>query len=403
MAVEPQVEPELDRSPIAVDDEREVAETVGTRRPGLSVAAGRRVLGELARPLALFVASRLVTLSAIGIAVVVKGVVFSDVIHIWDGGWWMSTTLHGYPHAVPMVDGHAGESTIAFFPLFPLLARGVMNVTGLPLLGSLLVVTTVFGGLTAVGLWYLTRRILDADTADRTVALFCFFPGSFIFSLVYAEPVMLALAVGCLLFLLQRRWLLAGVLAAMATASRPNAAVLIVCCAWEAGFAVMRRREWRALIAPALAPVGIVSFFVFLRVRTGSLRAWFDVEKGGWNERIEPTALWHYIQTFARNGFAEWNIPVPLAGAVLILIGAVLLVRARVPPVLLVYTAGIVILTLSSKTLGARPRFVLTAFPLFIGLAAHVRRLGFTVVVAVFAALLTLITVLSTATLALTP
>ena len=403
MAVEPQVESQLDRSLIAVDDEPAAAEPVEARRGGLSVATARRVGGEVARPLGLFVASRLVTLSAIGIAVVVKGVVFSDVIHIWDGGWWMSTTLHGYPHAVPMVDGHAGESTIAFFPLFPLLARGVMNVTGLPVLRSLLVVTTVFGALTATGLWYLTRRILDADTADRTVALFCFFPGSFIFSLVYAEPVMLALAVGCLLFLLQRRWLLAGVLAAMATASRPNAAVLIVCCAWEAGFAVMRRREWRALIAPALAPVGIVGFFVFLRVRTGSLRAWFDVEKGGWNERIEPTALWHYIQTFARNGFAEWNIPVPLAGAVLILIGAVLLVRARVPPVLLVYTAGIVILTLSSKTLGARPRFILTAFPLFIGLGAHVRRLGFTVVVAVFAGLLTLITVLSTATLALTP
>ncbi len=38
MAVEPQVEPQLDRTPIAVDDEREVAETIGTRRPGLSVA-----------------------------------------------------------------------------------------------------------------------------------------------------------------------------------------------------------------------------------------------------------------------------------------------------------------------------------------------------------------------------
>ena len=292
MAVEPQVEPQLDRTPIAVEDEREVAGMVGNGRPALSMATGRRVIGEVARPLGLFVASRLVTLSAIGIAVVVKGVVFSDVIHIWDGGWWMSTALHGYPHAVPMIDGHAAQSTIAFFPMFPLLARAVMNVTGLPLLGSLLVVTTVFGGLTAVGLWYLTRRVLDADAADRTVALFCFFPGSFVFSLVYAEPVMLALAVGCLLFLLQRRWLLAGVLAAMATASRPNAAVLIVCCAWEAGFAVMRRRV-AGPDRPALAPAGIVSYFVFLRVRTGSMRAWFDVEKGGWNERIEPTALWH--------------------------------------------------------------------------------------------------------------
>ncbi|MDQ1396778.1 MAG: hypothetical protein QOG64_2037, partial [Acidimicrobiaceae bacterium] len=114
-------------------------------------------------------------------------------------------------------------------------------------------------------------------------------------------------------------------------------------------------------------------------------------------------ALIHYVQTFARNGFAEWNTPVPLAGTVLIAVTAILLIRARVPAVVLVYTAGIVALTLASKTLGARPRFVLTAFPLFIGLAVHVRRLGFTVLVAVSAAMLALITVLSTSTVVLTP
>ncbi|MDQ1396755.1 MAG: hypothetical protein QOG64_2014, partial [Acidimicrobiaceae bacterium] len=326
-------EDELGSAGSAMDPSRAPAR----RSPRLAQprVVGRRLL-EISRPVGLFAASRVVTVAALAITVVVKGLPAFRVFQSWDSSWWVATAALGYPHGVPVVDGHAAASTIAFFPLLPLLTRGVMHLTGLSPLRSALLVTTLFGAATATGLWYLTKRLFGAATADRAVALFCFFPGSFVFSLVYAEPVMLALAIGCLIALLQRRWLVAGVLAALATATRPNAVVLIACCGWEAGAAILRRREWRSLVAPALAPAGIVAYFWFLDVRTGSLTAWFDVEKGGWGERIQPTALIHYVQTFARNGFAEWNTPVPLAVTVLIAVTAILLIRARVPAVVLV-------------------------------------------------------------------
>ena len=385
-----------------LDEEEEAAPSPAPADAKLT--PGQRAI-EILRPVGVYAASRVVCLAAAGIAVVAARRSFTSLFLPWDSGWYVTTAMTGYPHSVPMVDGHAAASHIAFFPVLPLLTRGLYHLTGLSPLRAGLVVTFVFGALTAVLLWYLARRLFGPEVADRTVALFCFFPGSFVFSLVYAEPVMLALAIGCLIALLDRRWVVAGVLAALATATRPNAVVLVACCAFEAGRAILQRRDWRSLVAPVLAPLGIIVFFVFLRVRTGSWTAWFRVEEGGWGERIQPTALLHYAHIFLRQGFREWNYPVPLFGALLIVILGVLLLRlgSRVPPVLLVYTACIVALTLASKTLGARPRFVLTAFPLFFGLAYYVRRTAFTVLVAVFAGMLSMITILSLSTLALTP
>src|SRR5207302_760700 len=91
-------------------------------------------------------------------------------------------------------------------------------------------------------------------TARRATLLFCFFPGSIVFSMVYSEGVMIALAAGCLLALQQRRWLLAGVLGGLATAARPNAVVLVVACGWAAVDAVVRR-GWPAPVTAYTAGV----------------------------------------------------------------------------------------------------------------------------------------------------
>src|SRR5918997_3741746 len=110
--------------------------------------------------------------------------------------------------------------------------------------------------------------------------------------MVFSESLMLMLAFLTLLALLSRRWISAGVASALATASRPNAVALCACCLWEAVRAIREDREWKALIAPLLAPVGFLGFMLFLKVRTGEM-AWFRVEREGWGERFD-----FGIQTF---------------------------------------------------------------------------------------------------------
>src|SRR5207244_1786643 len=138
-------------------------------------------------------------------------------------------------------------------------------------------------GLTAcLLLWRLVHHLSGPASADRAVALFCFFPGAMILSLPYSEGLMLALAIGCLHALLRRRWVTAGVLAALATATRPNAMALVAACAWAAAVAVWRRREWRALAAPALAPLGLVAFFAYLARHTGDAGAYWRTQRQAW-------------------------------------------------------------------------------------------------------------------------
>src|SRR5207302_5593334 len=126
----------------------------------------------------------------------------------------------------------------------------------------------------------------DRRVADRAAVLFAFSPGAFVLSLVYAEGLLVLLSAACLLALLERRWLLAGVLAALAGATRPNATAAMLACAWAAGVAIWKDREWRAAVAPLLAPVGVLGFFVFLWWHTGGAVIWFRGEFQGWGGRV---------------------------------------------------------------------------------------------------------------------
>jgi hypothetical protein len=55
----------------------------------------------------------------------------ADAMCHWDCAWYEQIALHGYggpPRATP---ADFGQASWAFFPLYPLLIRGVMGVTGL--------------------------------------------------------------------------------------------------------------------------------------------------------------------------------------------------------------------------------------------------------------------------------
>ena len=96
------------------------------------------------------------------------------------------------------------------------------------------------------------------------MTLLCLYPGSVVMSWSYSEPLLIVCAAACLLLLDARRWVLAGLAAAIATGTRPNGLALVAVCAVGALIAIRQRREWRALAA-ALAPTGSIAFFVYSR------------------------------------------------------------------------------------------------------------------------------------------
>ncbi len=166
-------------------------------------------------------------------------------------------------------------------------------MTGLSTLHAAILVSFVLGAAATVLVWQLAARLVGRDKANRATALFVFFPGAFVLSMAYAETLMIVAAAACLLFLLDRRWTLAGLAGAVATATRPNGIAVLIACAVVAAVAMLRRREWAALRAPLLAACGVGSFFTYLWIRTGHLNAWFESERVMWHDhfsvgRVDP-------------------------------------------------------------------------------------------------------------------
>ena len=319
---------------------------------------------------------------------------FTHELAQWDGLWYRELADHGYPDHVLHI-----QSTLGFFPLYPTVVWLISHAFVVPVAHWQILSTTVAGvivsGLGGLVAAVLVQRLAeswwDEQAARRAVLIFCLFPGSVVFSMVYAEGIMLPLAAGCLLALQRRRWVLAGVLAGLATATEPQALALFLACALAAALE-LRRRGWRArraLLAPALAPVGAAAFAIFLWLWTGSPFASLIAQRDGWSEKADALALVHLTRELAaqislrhfNHPTIDLNLVVGLGGAIIliVLLVLVLLNRREMSPEAIVYTLGIAWLGMTSEYVPPMPRLLITAFPAIMVLARYVRGRAFTV------------------------
>jgi hypothetical protein len=204
---------------------------------------------------------------------------------------------------------------------------------------------------------------------------------------------MIALAAGCLLALRDRRWWLAGVSAALATATRPNAVGLVAACALASVAAIHARREWRSLVAPLLAPIGILGFLGYLGRHTGESGVWFRVQREGWHQQFDfgvntAKTVWNFI---IDPSDLHQIVVMMLLGFTLACTAAFLSMRRGWGWPVTVYTLSVVGLAVASTIDIVRPRAILSAFPLFIGLGATTSRRGYAVLCGLFAAGLVLL------------
>lgn len=295
-----------------------------------------------------------------------------------DAYFYLRIAEHGYPRVLssPWSFSSSGAGRAAFFPLFPLLIRFASLLTGGNYLVAGLVVTVLTGAASAVGVWAVAARVRDRRVADRAVVLYCFFPGAITFSLLYSEPLAVALGAAALLALLDRRWLLAGIIGALSTAERPTMIVLVAVSGVAALQAIWTRREWRSLLAPVLTPLGILAFFGYLGRRYHNYGFWFEVEREGWHQHFDWGV--HALQS------VFWIDPVARQNKVFIVVlgimfvaavaGIAMMIAARLPIPVTLFGILVVLSCLPSYGESTKPRFVWVAFPLFIGAAAKLPR-----------------------------
>jgi hypothetical protein len=321
-----------------------------------------------------------------------------NVVTAWerfDALWFLRVATLGYAD---------GDGSAAFFPLYPLLIRGLSLVLGgHPLAAAILISNAAFFGALVV-FYLLTESEYDEATARRAVLYLALFPTAFFFLAPYSESLFLLLAVSSLAAARRRRWAVAGVAGALASATRSVGVLLPLPLAVEA---IQRWRERREnpvgpLLWSAVAVLGAALYLLFWFGKSGDMLAPLQ-QQATWQR--QPMAPWETIASGTREAFRwpgvypggyhllDWLVVVPgLAAA------AWLAVRARPAFSVYAWVSLLAPLTLvfPGRPFMSLPRFLLAIFPLFWAPAilSRGRRWVHETTVAVFAGGLGVMTVL---------
>jgi hypothetical protein len=314
--------------------------------------------------------------------------------HGWTWYFWYKdanyySAIAGRWYAQPKGTSGAPEAS-AFFPLFPALIWLCRYLVFGSVAWAGLIANVASGGAATVLVWALAGRVRDRWTADRAVLLFCAFPGAMMFASMYSEPLGIALTAACLLAAVTRKWFLAGLFALLATAEHSTFIVLAPALGGCALHAIWTRRDWRSLIAPALAPLGMAGYFGWIGTRYHDYFFWFQVEHKYWLQKIDFGKSLFGRLTF--NWTGPWGTDhgnyIMMLDIMfwIMLIGIILMIAARVPLPVCLYTILLFIDFVIDNRAGPRPRFAWTGIGIYIGAAIKLPRWLYWLALAVSAA-----------------
>ncbi len=355
------------------------------------------------RPILLYFASRLgFTLIALATATVTRVPLFT-ALTVWDSKWYLSIAQWGYPHRFPAGSGDAVQTNLGFFPLLPIVIRGVHVLPGLTYTDAGLLADLGIGLGAAVAVWWLVKDLWGTSAADRATALVFFSPGALVLSFVYTEGLTVMLVALVLLALRHERWVLAGAVAAVTTTADPVAVVAVVPCLVAAFFAIRDRADWRSLAAPMLAPLGVIGFFSYLWVHTGSFFEWFHAQRAGWQNGAIGGSVPRAVASLYRHGFLNPNDWVKSFSVVLAIALVVGFLAARPPAPWTGYVVGVMVFGVLSPIVAVTPRLLLRCFPLVAVLGVKLPRLLFEVVLGLSALAAAALMVMATGAITWTP
>lgn len=312
----------------------------------------------------------------------------------WDSGWYLAVLNDGY-YFHP---GHA--STVAFFPLYPLMASAISSLFAMPIKAA----GFLFSNLALLVAAILLRHLALIDHADRpkiamrSVWLLMLSPVAHFYSSFYTESLFLFLSLLAFYGARQGRWALAGAAGALLTATRSNGIVILPALAWEAWLQHREVREGgtpsrlRSVTWLALVPLGLISYMTYLHFHVGDAFAFLKAQ-AAWGRilTVPGKSLWVAYQGNPR-AYASFFVGTVIISLVILIFGF----RHGVRRSMLIYTILMLLLILSTSLLDGMPRYVSVLFPLYIALALATERSegAFTAAIAITTAFMALTTAL---------
>jgi hypothetical protein len=315
-----------------------------------------------------------------------------------DTAWYFSIMEGGYKAAQY---SSTSQANWAFFPAYPLLVRFLSQ--GFSREGTLAIGWFISLVFYALATWLFCLLLLMDYTKEivtRSLILLCFYP--FAFSLMTFGPDSLLLLSACaaIYFGRQGNWLLAGLSAGIASATRIQGVLLVPCVLYM--YSREKHFQWRrfdrSCLGLLIAPSGLIAFAVYLWHLTGNPLAFAGIQAAWGNEIAYPFAfLVDFLREPAVVAHSGWD---PALFSVVATCALAPLLfwswkSGQVPvEYSIFFSLQFLVLTCRTSTLG-NLRYITGCFPFFLilGIVAK-RQMVFSLLLALFAGFLGIFAVL---------
>ncbi len=359
----------------------------------------------------------------------------ADHLLAWDGLWYFDIAKHGYVWnpALGVLPKHFENP--AFYPLYPLIERVIMDITGSSAPWIILLPGIVFGVASVFAFHHLAMRVIPARRAQWATVLFAFWPASVYCMMGYPTGLINLFVIAALGAYIDGRFWRAALWCGIGAAAAPTVQFAAVGLCLDQGLRWLNQRAPLAEI-PRLIGFGLLSIsgliaFILYQFITLHDPLVFLKAQNAWgipppvHERlarlVNPLWYWRNVQRALwalESLYRRWNSPsetlnavygtlesseqwllnaLSLALAATGIFAAFRYIRWRALP--LAALAGLLgylwFITTTKQNITSAPRLIYPALVMFMGLAAVASR-SRTMIFAL-AGLLSVLTVLNAA------
>lgn len=216
----------------------------------------------------------------------------------WDGEWYLKIATTGYEY---IDDGQ--QHSVAFFPLFPLLIRILMQIGFSPELAGILINNFAFlGALFLLYQWVEKSNGIGAAKWSTAVLAWC--PYSLYGTVIYTEGLFLFLTVATLQAFESKEYLKMSFLGILATATRGPGIAMIP------AFLLLSWRENRrkmAYLASLTVAGGIILYSLYCWWQFGDPLAFVEVQAAWGRSRTIDLLDWWRIFMYVAIGVPNYD------------------------------------------------------------------------------------------------
>lgn len=281
----------------------------------------------------------------------------------WDSGWYAAVAKYGY-YLNP-----GQNSTVVFFPLYPLLIKGLSQISALDYFyaGQLISWFALFFAL--IYFYKLLRLDFDDKQAFSILLFLLVFPWSFFLAAVYTESLFLFLVAASFYYARKQNWALASVFGFLASLTRITGVFLFPALAYE--YLSQNKKLGSRALWLTLIPLGLSTFMLYLKIKTGYFFA-FVLNQGSFGRRgtFPLRTLWWDVKNtlfFFRHGDMLKALVYALALLALVVACWLLIQKYRqLRGSYLIFAFLSLLLPLCTGTTTSLGRYLLNIFPVFI-------------------------------------